>query len=57
MATTTRKQLNFRVSDETQQILDAIKDRDGTPYSVQLERGLRLLAAERKIELPKPPKR
>lgn len=53
----TRKQINFRVTDETQQLLDAIKDRDGTPYSVQIERGLRLLAAERKIPIPAKPKR
>jgi len=45
-------QMNISVTPETRAILRAVYDRDGVPYSAQIERALRLWAIEKDIEVP-----
>ena len=44
--------MNISVTPETRAILRAVYDRDGVPYSAQIERALRLWAIEKDIEVP-----
>jgi antitoxin component of RelBE/YafQ-DinJ toxin-antitoxin module len=39
---TKNMQINFRITPDVREALDAIKDRDGIPYSEQLRRALQL---------------
>jgi len=48
-----RIQMNVSVTEETRALLEAIRERDGVPYSAQIERALRLWAEQEKgIEVP-----
>jgi len=47
-----KTQLNLHVGPETRAILKALLDRDGVPYSAQVERAVRLWAKEKGIEVP-----
>lgn len=45
--------MNVSVTEETRALLEAIRERDGVPYSAQIERALRLWAEQEKgIEVP-----
>ena len=47
-----KRQLNVYITDETSALLQAIFERDGVPYSAQVDRAVRLWAAEKGIEVP-----
>ena len=45
-----KRQLNVYISQESSAILKALLDRDGVPYSAQIDRALKLWATEKGIE-------
>jgi hypothetical protein len=47
-----KRQLNVYINEESSAILKALLERDGVPYSAQVDRALRLWAAEKGIEVP-----
>jgi len=47
-----KRQLNISITAETGAILRAVYERDGVPYSAQVERAMRLWAIEKDIEVP-----
>jgi hypothetical protein len=46
------RQLNVYITDETSALLKAILERDGVPYSAQVNRAVRLWAEHKGIEVP-----
>lgn len=44
-----KRQLNVYITQETSDLLKAILDRDGVPYSAQIDRAVRLWAEEKGI--------
>jgi hypothetical protein len=49
--------MNIYVMDETYEVLKAILERDGVPYSAQIDRAVRLWADEKGIEVTSHAKR
>jgi hypothetical protein len=47
-----KRQLNVYITDETSALLKAILERDGVPYSAQVDRAVRLWAEHKGIEVP-----
>lgn len=47
-----KRQLNVYINQESSDILKAILERDGVPYSAQIDRALRLWAVEKDVEVP-----
>lgn len=45
-----KQQLNVYITEETRGLLKAILERDGVPYSAQIDRAVRLWAKEKGIE-------
>jgi len=46
-----KRQLNVYINQESSDVLKAILDRDGVPYSAQIDRALRLWAVDKGIEV------
>lgn len=46
-----KRQLNVYINWESDAILKALLERDGVPYSAQVDRALRLFAKEKGIEV------
>jgi hypothetical protein len=46
-----KRQLNVYISQESSAILKALLDRDGVPYSAQIDRALKLWATDKGIEV------
>ena len=46
-----KRQLNIYISQESSDVLNAILERDGVPYSAQIDRALKLWADEKGIEV------
>lgn len=47
-----KRQLNVYITEETSDLLKAILERDGVPYSAQIDRAVKLWASEKGIEVP-----
>jgi hypothetical protein len=47
-----KRQLNVYINQESSAILKALLERDGVPYSAQVDRALKLWAIEKGIEVP-----
>ena len=47
-----KRQLNVYITHETSDLLKMILDRDGVPYSAQIERAVRTWAESKGIEVP-----
>jgi hypothetical protein len=47
----TKRQLNVYINMESSAVLTAVLERDGVPYSAQIDRALRLWAIDKGIEV------
>jgi hypothetical protein len=50
-----KRQLNSYITMESSAILDAVLERDGVPFSAQIDRALKLWAKEKGIEVTHAP--
>lgn len=52
-----KSQLNVYIAPEIRQVLDTINERDGVPFSAQIDRAVRLWAKTKNVEVPHAPAR
>jgi hypothetical protein len=54
MTRSAKRQFNLRISVEAHRVLETVKERDGVPYSAQIERAIRLWAEHKGMVVEAP---